>query len=364
MIFEQSTAREFRLLAFNIFVVLLSALLAVTSVRILDRAAGGLIEPADVLVFMLLSASTSLNQLLALTAFLAVLLSVSRAYRDHEMTVWFATGLSLTHWLLPLVRFLWPLVGLSLVLAWFAAPWATQESDRLQSASQRRDETLQAVSGRFRESAGGRRVFFVGEVSEDGGRVDEVFVVQREAGATIWLLAGSGTLQTDDQGNRFLDLAEGRRFDLTWTGPEGRLDQARELGFEHYGLLLRPASASAQPVPVRGSSAGALLAADNAGARAEVLRRLGQTITLVVLPVLAIGLAAVSPRGGRGYHLLQALFIYTIYNSLAIATESQVARGLWSFPLGLVAVHGSALLLAAGLLAARARGTGAAQPAQ
>jgi len=356
MIFEQATAREFRQLALNIFVVLLAVLFAVTLVRVLDRAAGGTIDPGDVVVFMLLSASTSLNQLLALTAFLAVLLSVSRAFRDHEMTVWFSTGLSLLDWFRPLARFLWPLLLASLVVAWVGAPWSARESDRLQSLSQRRDESLQAVSGRFRESSGGKRVFFVGEVADDGDRVDEVFVVQREADKTTWLLAGSGMLRTDAQGNRFLDLEQGRRFDVKWSAPEGRFEQARELGFEHYGLLVRPSTASARAVPLRAATGRELLVLNDAGSRGETLRRVGQSVGLVVLPVLAMGLAAVSPRSGRAYHLLQALLIYMIYSSLTTVAESLVARGEWPFALGLFAVHGGALLLGAALLAGRIRG--------
>jgi lipopolysaccharide export system permease protein len=356
VIFEQATAREFRQLALSIFVVLLAVLVAVTLVRVLDRAAGGTIDPGDVVVFMLLSASTSINQLLALTAFLAVLLSVSRASRDHEMTVWLATGLSLLDWFRPLARFLWPLLLASFVVAWVGAPWCARESDRLHNLSQRRDESLRAVSGRFRESSGGKRIFFVGEVSDDGDRVDEVFVVQREADKTTWLLARSGTLRTDAQGNRFLDLEQGRRFDLQWSAPEGRFEQARELGFEHYGLLVRPAAASARAVSLRASTGRELLLLNDAGSRGEILRRVGQSLGLVVLPVLAMGLAAVSPRSGRAYHLLQALLIYLIYSSLNTATESLVARGEWPFALGLLAVHGGALLLGVGLLAGRIRG--------
>lgn len=357
MIFERTTAREFRQLGLNIFVVLLAVLLAMTLVRVLDRAAGGAIEAGDVMVFMLLSASTSINPLLALTAFIAVLLAVSRAFRDQEMTVWFTAGLNLLDWLRPLARFLWPLLLLSIAMAWVGAPWSARESERLQSLSQRRDESLQAMSGRFRESAGGKRVFFVGEVSAEGSRVSEVFVVQREVDKTTWLLARSGTLRTDAQGNRFLDLEQGRRFDLHWSAPDRRFEWARELGFEHYGLLVRPASSAGGNVPLRAASALELRAAQDAGARGELLRRLGQSLSLMVLPLLAIGLACVSPRSGRAYHLLQALLVYLIYSSLSTVAESQVARGEWSFATGLLAVHGSALLVAVVLLLARLRGT-------
>ncbi|NCV39293.1 MAG: LPS export ABC transporter permease LptG [Betaproteobacteria bacterium] len=168
MIFEQSVQREFRQSASSILVVLLAVLVTVTLVRMLDHAASGGIDPGDVLTFLLLSAAGSVPQLLALTAFLAVLLTMTRAFRDQEMAVWFSAGLSLLDWLRPLGRFLMPLVAVSLAFAWGVAPWSVAESERLQAQYSARDESLQAAAGRFRESAGGRRVFFVGQTAQEG----------------------------------------------------------------------------------------------------------------------------------------------------------------------------------------------------
>ena len=133
MIFEQSVRREFRQTASSILVVLLAVLLTVTLVRMLDRAVSGAIDPADVLIFLLLSSASSIPQLLVLTAFLAVLLTMTRAFRDQEMAVWFSAGLSLLDWVKPLFRFLMPMLLISLVFAWFVAPWTVSESERLQA---------------------------------------------------------------------------------------------------------------------------------------------------------------------------------------------------------------------------------------
>ena len=133
MIFEQSVRREFRQTASSILVVLLAVLLTVTLVRMLDRAVSGAIDPADVLIFLLLSAASSIPQLLVLTAFLAVLLTMTRAFRDQEMAVWFSAGLSLLDWVKPLFRFLMPMLLISLVFAWFVAPWTVSERERFQA---------------------------------------------------------------------------------------------------------------------------------------------------------------------------------------------------------------------------------------
>jgi lipopolysaccharide export system permease protein len=83
-----------------------------------------------------------------------------------------------------------------------------------------------------------------------------------------------------------------------------------------------------------------------------MLRRIGQTLPLVLLPLLALGLVASNPRSGRAFHLLAGILIYTTYTSFSTVAEAQVSRGQWSLAAGLVLVHGSfacAVLLLFGL---------------
>lgn len=355
MIFEQSVQREFRQSASSILVVLLAVLVTVTLVRMLDHAASGGIDPGDVLTFLLLSAAGSVPQLLALTAFLAVLLTMTRAFRDQEMAVWFSAGLSLLDWLRPLGRFLMPLVAVSLAFAWGVAPWSVAESERLQAQYSARDESLQAAAGRFRESAGGRRVFFVGQTAQEGQYVEDFFVIQRSEQHRTWVVAASGKLVTDPQGNRFLDLEQGRRFDLSWTSEQPHALQAREMGFEHYGLLIRAAPSATPPTPIKALDSVALGQRNDSRAVGERLRRLGQSLPVLLLPLLALGLVAANPRNGRAFHLIVALLLYVTYSSLSTLAEAQVSRGQWSFVAGLAAVHGLFACFAAALIWYRLR---------
>ena len=350
MIFEQSVRREFRQTASSILVVLLAVLLTVTLVRMLDRAVSGGIDPADVLIFLLLSAASSIPQLLVLTAFLAVLLTMTRAFRDQEMAVWFSAGLSLLDWVKPLIRFLTPMFLISLVFAWFVAPWTVSESERLQAQYSARDESLQAAAGRFRESAGGRRVFYVGQSTDAGQYIEDLFVIQRAPHQRTWVLAASGKLLTDDNGNRFLDLEQGRRFDLSWHPDQAHELQAREMGFEHYGLLIRAAASATPAKPIKAIDSLDLIQRHDPRAIGETLRRLGQSLGLICLPLLSLGLVASNPRSGRAFHLIVALLIYITYTSLVSVAEAQVSRGQWTMLSGFAAVHGVFAALAAALI--------------
>ena len=87
MIFERAARREFAQAAAGISVVLLAILTSTQLIRLLNDAAGGRIAPEAVLALLGFSALNFLPILLSLTLFVAVLLSLSRAYRDSEMAV-------------------------------------------------------------------------------------------------------------------------------------------------------------------------------------------------------------------------------------------------------------------------------------
>ena len=57
-----------------------------------------------------------LPTILTLTLFVSVLMTLTRAYRDSEMVVWFTAGRSLTAWIGLVLRSAWPIV-VSIALA-------------------------------------------------------------------------------------------------------------------------------------------------------------------------------------------------------------------------------------------------------
>jgi lipopolysaccharide export system permease protein len=110
MIFRRSIVAELTSTASAVFTVLFSILFSVGLVRILGQAAGGRVDNQAVFQLLALTSLTWLPVVLTLTLFISVLMTLSRAYRDSEMVVWFASGQSLLAWLGPVLRFAWPIV--------------------------------------------------------------------------------------------------------------------------------------------------------------------------------------------------------------------------------------------------------------
>ena len=83
-IFRQSLVREFAGTAVATFMVLLGITVTTQLVRFLGLAAGGSITFSGVFALLAFTSFSYLPVLLSLTLFIAVLMSLTRCYRDSE----------------------------------------------------------------------------------------------------------------------------------------------------------------------------------------------------------------------------------------------------------------------------------------
>src|SRR6201987_3525329 len=105
MIFHRALLREFAGLAGAVFMTLFAISLTTRLIRLLGQAAGGKIPSDAVVAFLGFFALGTLPILLSLTMFIAVLMTLTRSWRDSEMVIWFGAGQSLTAWLKPVLIF-------------------------------------------------------------------------------------------------------------------------------------------------------------------------------------------------------------------------------------------------------------------
>lgn len=172
MIFQRAAQREFAQTAAAVFVALFAILLTTQLIRLLGQAAGGKTASEAVVALLGFAALQYLPVLLSLTLFIAILLSLSRMYRDSEMSIWFSSGLPLTAWIWPVLRFAVPVVLAITALSLLLTPWASEQRETYQKRMSNRDEASRVTPGAFRESSQGERVFFVEAVG--GGRTIRV----------------------------------------------------------------------------------------------------------------------------------------------------------------------------------------------
>jgi lipopolysaccharide export system permease protein len=151
MIFDRSLIREFSLVALAVVTVLLALILTRLLILLLGKAAGGEVLPEAVIGLIAFGVLTYMPVLLSIAAFVAVLLTLSRSFRDSEMTVWFTSGLSIAAWVKPVLRFAVPIALVCAALSLAISPWSEAQSREYRRLLESRDELSAIKPGVFRE---------------------------------------------------------------------------------------------------------------------------------------------------------------------------------------------------------------------
>lgn len=342
MIFERAARREFAQAAAGIFVALFAILVSTQLIRLLNEAAGGRLAPEAVVALLGFAALNYLPVLLSLTLFMAILLPLTRAYRDSEMVVWFASGLPLTAWLRPVFHFSLPIVAAVAALSLFLSPWALSKSAEYRSKLDARSDTSQIAPGAFQEASSGDRVIFVERVSEDEGMVRNVFVTTVQEGRLGVVMATSGRQESVANGDRFLMLHQGHRYEIEPGSPEFRI-----MEFERYGVRIHDAEVRNEERTPKTMALWELLRGDSPREQGELLWRFGLPLSALLLALLAVPLSFVNPRAGRSLNMLLAIVVFTLYNNLLSISQAWVAREQLIFELAVLAPHGFMVLLLA-----------------
>ena len=333
MIFHKTLLREMTGTALATFLVLLGIVITTQLVRLLALVAGGSITSTSVIALLGFTLIGFLPTLLSLTLFIAVLMTLSRAYRDSEMVVWFSCGVSLTRWITPVLMFTLPLVLTIAALALGLSPWAAGKAEDYRKILDSRDDASAIQAGVFRESKQADRVFFVEAASSLDNRVSNVFVSSTQQGRTGVMVAKEGFQETAVNGDRFLVMLNGYRYE----GEPGRAD-FRLYEFERYAVRVETQDAVRAP-GTKNLSTQALI--DIGGPRhlGELSWRIGLPVSALLLALLAIPLSFVNPRAGRSINLIVAVLIYMVYVNMISVVQAYIAQSRLPLTQGLLMLH-------------------------
>jgi lipopolysaccharide export system permease protein len=324
-----------------VFTTLFTITITVMLIKILGQAAGGKVASQDVVALIGFSALNYLPVILILTGFISVLVVVTRSYQDSEMVVWFASGLSLSRWIAPVLTFGLPIVVLTAGLSLVVTPWANRQSAEFRERFEKRQDIAKVSPGKFQESASADRIFFVEGVTGDSSKVRNVFVNTVQNGRSSVVVAKEGETVTNNRGDKFLVMSKGRRYDGVTAKSEVRI-----MEFERYGALISTQSdALVGDKSARSLPTPALLANFNNFNKGELLWRVALPLMSLLLMLLAIPLSFVNPRGGRSANLLIALLLFVVYSNMVSVLQAGVVQQRLSLAMAWWPIHLLALLL-------------------
>jgi lipopolysaccharide export system permease protein len=327
-----------------VFAVLLGIIVISQLIRLLSEAVSGVIAVDGVLALLGFSAMNYLPVLLSISLFISILLTISRCYRDSEMVVWFSAGVGLTRWIRPVLWYALPIVFLIALLSLLLSPWALRKADEFKNKLESRDDVTSATPGMFRESKQAGRVYFIDNVDAGSNRVGNIFVQSEQNGKLGTMVAREGLQETMANGDRFLVLLNGTRYE----GTPGKRDY-RIVEFERYSMRIDSVPVKQAVPQLRTMSTLDLWNNHTAQDISELEWRVGLPISAAILALLAIPLGYVNPRGGRSLNLILAIVLYMLYNNMISVTNAWVGQGKMSPGVGLWGIHVVMLVVTASM---------------
>lgn len=341
-LFKRSAVSEILSHAGVVLSTLLIVWLSVLLVRLVGEAASGSIGADVVLGMALFSTITALPVILSASLFIAVLTTITRTFRESEMVVWFASGLSLRSWIAPTLRCAVPVALIIAMLTFFASPWAYRQISEYRQRFELRSDLSKVTVGQFVEVENGARVFFTEAPTNDSDELGNVVARVIDPQWFSVITAQSAHVETEENGDRFLVLNEGHRYDMKPQSPLFRITD-----FERYGVRLESRDDMSSPEQIRLQALQQIKARPNAQllsdrtdqAFAQLMWRSALPIAALNLALLAIPLGAVNPRIGKSGNMLMAGLLALLYMNLINLSRGWITNGVLSFWSGVWLVH-------------------------
>lgn len=316
------------------FVILIGIIIAQRVGNLIRLAAKGILPNDAINTILGFSMVRYMPMILSLSIFLAVLLTLTRWHRDSEMVVWFSAGLGLNKWIKPILTFAIPVIVVISLFSFLVMPWAVNKVEDYRVQLKSRDDLSTISPGVFKESSNGERIYFIESYDELGNVVKNIFVQSTQHQKTGVIVAKQGRREKADNGDNFLVMEKGRRY-------EGKPNTAEinTTEFERYAIRVETKEVARPPDEANAKTTQALFNAVSLSDKAELQWRLAIPVSALILVMMAIPLSFVDPRAGRSLNLIFALVIYVIYNNILSIFQAWTTQGRISASVGLWPVH-------------------------
>jgi len=341
MIIDRYLAREVVQPLLVICTALMVIFITYSLSRFLVDADAGLLRPADVAQLTILKTLISLDVLLPLSLFLAVMTGLGRLYTDSEIYAMRSGGISEVRLLRPLMRLSVIVAVVVALLSGWVRPWAYAQSYKIQAAAEASAETGRIREARFYTFSENQRTVFIEHIDDNGRDLEGIFIRTRKGNDLQVITASKGVFSYFAKPMfHSLQLIDAQVFKKVQDGTDFSAQ------FGTFTLWLPVQTPQALGYKVKSASTNALRQSPTALDQAEFQWRLSTPVSALLLALVAIPLSRSRPRQGRYAKMLLALGIYSVYFNLLDVSRSWVEQGsseyIWWVP-------GLLMLVVAGL---------------
>ncbi|MBT3277509.1 LPS export ABC transporter permease LptF [Candidatus Thioglobus sp.] len=288
--------------------------------------------------------------ILSLSLFLAIILAISKSYKDSEAIVMNSLGIGDKH----LMVFIQPVVIVIFIFILFlttvAVPWSKQQRSMIMDRSENASEFSFIKEGEFQEFKGGDIVFYAEKVKSTEGEstqdMEKVFIYALSGGQRqpIITLADQAHKYTDAKTKSvYLRLKEGVRYH----GFPAEVNK-KILNFDQYDLQIIDGEnnrGTTSVTKIESKPTLDLIFSSDVKEIAEWQWRISQPISVLILSIFGILLGKTSPRGGKNLGVLTGVLVFIVYNNALLVAKSSLERGEISAFVGMWWVHLTVLLI-------------------
>jgi lipopolysaccharide export system permease protein len=331
MIIDRYMVREIGLPFIAVSVVLVIIFATFSLTRFLVDANAGLLQPGEVVSLMALRSLVSLEVLLPLSFYFAVMLGMGRLYSDSEIYAMRSSGISEARLMRPVFMLALLLAAVTFVLSVAARPWAYERSYQIRAEAKAASEVDRIRPAQFYQFEGSGRTVFIESISDEGRSIHGVFVRSRKGDDVQVITSVNGRLDLNARpGFHRLTLFDAYLFK--------RVEDAPDLFAELGSFAVWLSAGEVQPVgyKTKASPTWELIATSAAPDSAELQWRLSTPLSAVLLVLVAILLSRGRPREGRFGRILLALVFYAVYFNLLDVSRTWVEQGsaryIWWVP--------------------------------
>lgn len=316
-------------------------------IRILDKAIEGQVSNQTLMTVLGLKTIIASATFLPAALFMAVLMVLGRMYRDQEMSAVASAGGGSGTVYRAIFLLVFPLSILAAGLSFYVSPWAEAMMEQLMHQDKESADLRGIAAGKFSEYSQGDLVFYVEKIDDDK-KMHQVFVQHRQGTRLAIINAEVGSIKDLSEG-RYVILEKGERIQ----GQPGTLNYVIEQ-FDEYAVRLETKESLAN-FGKESIASDRLLSSGQIADIAELQRRFSVPVGILLLSLIAVPLAQMSPRGGVYGNMLVGFLIYFSYGNLIRVSQSWVMTQTIPAWLGVFGVN-SLLLLIGGILLARLYG--------
>lgn len=338
MLIKNVFYRELVSNAARILTVLLIILPVTELFKLLDQASSGNIPTITLFTLMLYGTLASFPMVLNIASFLAIVITINRYSKDHELVVWLASGVSPFRWLKQTAWFILPLALICGVCSMVITPWAVHQSEQYANFLAKQAAPMALSPGQFKESPDKKEVYYIEKYSLDRGYAKNVFLQMTDESNTTYNITAQEAKITNNQGMLGLTLYNGNRYQMdNFTSSNILL-----MNFKTFSATLKQAY---DPDKDKASfndhsySTPELIAMYDTAPRfrSALSGRISVMIMTFVMGLIALPLSMQTSRVQGSMVFILPPLMYGIYQNIIMTIEAEISDGklysiFWTFP--------------------------------